>query len=166
MQPHSDPTVLQSWLIAIPTLLTALSTWYLRRGTKKSHEATEVKTAEKLDSYNGAIKDKVDELEKAIEGLKKSVASSLGKTEDCQIRLAQKYTEQINALQQELVRARRIIEKYVPGQAQTQAGELGPGAPDAAEPPALQAGTKLFGEEKIVETPKTPVGKVKWEKGE
>jgi septal ring factor EnvC (AmiA/AmiB activator) len=174
MTEHTDPTVLQAWLIAVPSLITAVSTWYLRRGTKKSHASSEAKTTEKLDSYNGAIKDKIEELETEIKRLKESITKSVDDSKTCQITLAQKYTEQINGLQNELVRARRVIEKVVPSPSQTQiAGEQGPKASVAAESPsapttasAAPGNGKPFGEVKIVETPKPSVGKVKWEKGE
>lgn len=170
MTEHTDPTVMQAWLIAVPSLITALSTWYLRRGDKKSHAATQAKTEvavdgakQQLDSYNGKIGDKILELENEIKALKLAVTNG----RDTNVLIAAKYTEQINTVQKELIRARRVIEKAVPGSSQTQStGEPEPETPVAAGPSPAPTNGKPFGDVKVVDATKAPVGKVKWEKGD
>jgi hypothetical protein len=155
-----DPTVAQAWLVAIPSAITAVSTWYINRKTKRTIGKTEEHLSAKSDGHHGEIeslKERIDALERTI-----------GKVRDCQLVIAQKYTKSMNSLQKDLQLARRALEKStIAPSSQTPAVAGEPKATDrptetpSAPSPELD---EKQGGIKIVDVPQQPIGKVKWEK--
>lgn len=162
-----DPTALQAWLVAIPSAITALSTWYINRKTKKTIGKTEENLTAKSDGHH----DDIAELKARVALLQQTVTrldATVDKIQSCQIMLAQKYTESMNALQTELAGQRRAFERSNPvntGPGTAEESSPEPKKPEVesdieleTDPPTAKSGVKL------IDVPAQPVGKVTWKK--
>ena len=66
-------TLLQSWLVFIPTAGTALATWYLRKSTKTTVSNSEKSTRDTVDNRYIKQKEYTDKLQKTIDNLEKRI---------------------------------------------------------------------------------------------
>lgn len=69
----SDPNSTQAWLVAIPSLITALSTWYMSRKTTKVGSAAEAHTKRVVTESSEETMQEVMELKRRVNSLEVAV---------------------------------------------------------------------------------------------
>ncbi len=89
-----DPNAVHAWMLAIPSAITAVSTWYLNRKTVKTSKEAHTKTAELMTMNTSDINSQISDMEARLAALEKQVE----KTRDCTVILAQKYVDTVNGL--------------------------------------------------------------------
>lgn len=111
-----DPSSAQAWLIAIPSAITAFSTWYMSKKTSSSATATQ-------ESAKKVVTDRSDETQRDLKDLKVRVATleqSVGEARNTQLLIAMKHTESMDKLHAKMgetnVALQRVISQNVPVQ--------------------------------------------------
>lgn len=157
-----DPTVTQAWLIAIPSAITAFSTWYLNRKSNKTHQETRQVASDAVDSSTTAITAEIQVLKDRVAKLEDTVT----KSRDCQLILAQRYTDNMNSLQIDLVAAKSVLERVIRSASLGRPSAVSQTSQEAESPGSSVEGApdSSIGTVKVIDTPQPKVGKVTWEK--
>jgi hypothetical protein len=85
----SDPTATQAWLIAIPSAITAISTWYMSRKATKVGKSAATHTERVVGENSDKTMQEICELKKRVSGLELAVQQ----TRESQLVMAQRQIE-------------------------------------------------------------------------
>ncbi len=151
----SDQTVSQAWLMAIPSAITALSTWYMKRKNEKNSEKTSDRTEQAIALNTSKILKEVKDLQDRV-----SVLEEMNKkTRDCQLVLAQKYVdttksyvESTKAMESRVEEARAFFEVLK--------AKMKPPTNDPTKPAEAPNKPEVFGKVIVVDEPVQTNGKV------
>lgn len=166
MTDMSDQTVTQAWLIAIPTVLTAISGWINKRKTEKTVAASDVKTSQLIGDHNDNMTVRLVDLDTRVKHLEEIA----GKSYTAQLMLLQRHTESMDRLSARVESTNLSLQKVLStpdlndSPTTTQAGvPVSPlGQAQGSSPGA--SGAPAPGKVVVVDIAPQPIGKVKWEK--
>lgn len=109
MADMSDQTVLGAWMIAIPSTLHALSTWYVRRKINKAGEAAKENTAEVVTAKSDETKAVIEELKVRFSQLETAVQA----IQATSLAMSKTYTESLDRVQAQMGAANAIFQRVV-----------------------------------------------------
>lgn len=117
-----DPSPFQAWLIAIPSAITALSTWYINHKTAKTSEKSHTITKQFVADNASELKVTLDDLEVRVTRMEEMLKT----TKDCQLLMAQKHAETMALVNEELKTTKATLARVFPAPAVSAAPPVTP----------------------------------------
>lgn len=127
--PVESGQVLQAWMLAIPSVLTALSAWYTNRKTTKTVTKSDEKTKGVVEDASVAVNKELANLKAEVAGLKeenKKLTAKVEETRQCQVNISQKHTETMNEVHAIIRAIPRTAKESVPAKSEVKTVEVSP----------------------------------------